>query len=589
MAHPQGSEPDRTGAVFGTVWRHRGLIALPGRVLAQIAAIGLVAGLLQAFILILVAQIALVIGSERGAITLDLPFVDLSSWTVGQLVLLGLGALVVLATAETLNSWLQTRMSTNAVASAQSTMFEAFARSDFGRQTELSRGEANKVVFGFASTASSIANAFASSVTSLCNFVVLVGVALVMNPVAALAAAAVVLIIVVLLRPMWARVSVLSDLRATAERAFGGVRAERFEMTAEIKAFGVGDRVDSAIRDHIEELRVLNRRVAFVSKMSSVVFRVGGLGFVLGVLGVLTIMDSVDVASLAASLLLLLRSLSYGQAVQRGYQQTVEQAPRLLQLAAEHEAFERAQERNPNFPRSWNPAGDVEARGLHFEYEPGQLVLRNVDVAIGAGDFVAIIGPSGAGKSTLLQLLLRLRRPTSGSITIDGVDFTDIALDDWRASIGYVPQLSRLRGGTVRDAIRFGRPHLTEAQLRDAAARAQVLDDIESWSDGWDTELRHVGESLSGGQRQRIALARALASDPSILFLDEPTSSLDPDSERLVAEALLGLKGSVTIVVVAHRLATIEHADSVIEVDANGVRSTSVDAVDATRFVRTID
>jgi len=203
-----------------------------------------------------------------------------------------------------------------------------------------------------------------------------------------------------------------------------------------------------------------------------------------------------------------------------------------------------------------------------FAYEGGRdggpPALAGVSFTARRGEVIALVGPSGAGKSTLVDLLPRFLDPTAGRITLDGVDLREFRLDAVRALTGIVSQDTVLFNDTVRANVAFGRPDATDAQLEAAARAANALDFIRALPQGWDTSLGERGTRLSGGQRQRLAIARALLSDPPILILDEATSALDAESERLVQEAIDRLLAGRTVFVIAHRLATIQHADRIL-------------------------
>ncbi len=202
--------------------------------------------------------------------------------------------------------------------------------------------------------------------------------------------------------------------------------------------------------------------------------------------------------------------------------------------------------------------------GVELDRPPA---LRDVSFTAEKGQIIALVGASGAGKSTLVDLLPRFIDPSRGRILLDGVDLREIRLDALRALTGIVSQDTVLFNDTVRANVAFGRPDVTPAQLDAAARAANALAFIEALPDGWDTNLGERGTRLSGGQRQRLAIARALLSDPPILILDEATSALDVESERLVQEAIDRLLAGRTVFVIAHRLATIQHADRILVLD----------------------
>ena len=212
-------------------------------------------------------------------------------------------------------------------------------------------------------------------------------------------------------------------------------------------------------------------------------------------------------------------------------------------------------------------AGRIELDDVSFEYLPDRPVLRDLSLAIGAGETLALVGPSGSGKTTLVGLIPRLWDVTSGTIRVDGVDIRDVTVASLREQIGLVAQEPTLFGGTVAENIRYGRLDATDDEVRAAAVAANAHDFISALPDGYETLVGDRGSRLSGGQRQRVAIARAILKDPPILLLDEATSSLDNESERLVQEALDRLKVGRTTIIVAHRLSTIRAADRIAVLD----------------------
>ncbi len=210
---------------------------------------------------------------------------------------------------------------------------------------------------------------------------------------------------------------------------------------------------------------------------------------------------------------------------------------------------------------------DIRFEGVSFAYDGGDHALRDVSFTAARGEVVALVGASGAGKSTLVDLIPRFIEPTQGRITMDGVDLRQIQLESLRSLTGIVSQDTVLFNDTVRANVAFGRTDATQTQLDAAAQAANALGFIQALPDGWATNLGERGTRLSGGQRQRLAIARALLSDPPILILDEATSSLDAESERLVQEAIDRLLLGRTVFVIAHRLATIQHADRILVFD----------------------
>lgn len=210
--------------------------------------------------------------------------------------------------------------------------------------------------------------------------------------------------------------------------------------------------------------------------------------------------------------------------------------------------------------------GKIVFEDMSFAYpsRPEQPVLNKINMQISPNQTVAIVGASGAGKSTLASLVLRFYEVSSGKLLFDDTDSKDIPVSVLRTQIAIVPQDIFLFGGTIRENIAYGKPNATDSEIYEAAKKANALEFIERFEDKFDTLVGERGTQLSGGQRQRIAIARAVLKNPKILILDEATSSLDSESERLVQDALDKLMKGRTSLVIAHRLATVRKADQIL-------------------------
>ncbi|ELX7500288.1 ATP-binding cassette domain-containing protein [Vibrio fluvialis] len=242
------------------------------------------------------------------------------------------------------------------------------------------------------------------------------------------------------------------------------------------------------------------------------------------------------------------------------YQQAIVAGDRVHELLQEPSAHEGS--------ARWSEIsrGDLAIEQLTFSYQKDKPVLHDINVQVDAGRFYAIVGHTGSGKSTLLNLLLNFYQPQSGSIRIDGHKLSDYDQHTLRQGIGFIPQEPFVLATTVFDNIDMGR-NLSQEAVERAAKQAHLHEVIIAMNDGYQTELGEGGLRLSTGQRQQLIIARALAGSPKILLLDEATANIDSETEQVVQRALNELQGKVTLIVVAHRLSTIHHADNILVLD----------------------
>lgn len=216
-------------------------------------------------------------------------------------------------------------------------------------------------------------------------------------------------------------------------------------------------------------------------------------------------------------------------------------------------------------------------QNVSFSYER-EPVLKDVCLSVSRGEIIALVGPSGAGKSTLADLLPRFIDPGEGRILLDGIDLRDLPLSSLRKLMGVVTQETVLFNDTVRSNIAYGLSDIPEERIREAARVASILDFVEELPEGFDTVIGERGVTLSGGQRQRLAIARAVLKNPAILILDEATSSLDTESERLVQQAIDSLVRGRTCLIIAHRLSTISHASRILFLEAGRITESGTHA-----------
>lgn len=272
---------------------------------------------------------------------------------------------------------------------------------------------------------------------------------------------------------------------------------------------------------------------------------------------------SFSLAALVALIYLIQRIFQYIQQLQGTLQQMTEAAPYLKDVLSCSEKAEKNMEENVG-ENIFQFNDSLKFQNIGFFYGNQKIILSDISFVVKKGEMIGLIGPSGSGKTTIFDIILRLFDPTSGNITLDGVDISKIDINNWRHSIGYVSQDMFLINGTMGDNIKFYDNSISDEDVREAAKKADIYSFINGCSNGFSTVVGERGILLSVGQRQRIILARILARRPKLLLLDEATSALDSESESKVQNVINSLKGKLTIIVIAHRLSTVIKSDKLL-------------------------
>lgn len=347
-------------------------------------------------------------------------------------------------------------------------------------------------------------------------------------------------------------------LHARVQESMAGIKLAKILRTEErhLQAF---ERVSAALREQ-------QLRFTAASGLARALFQVGGALLLAGYLYLGLHWRAVPVAQLLTLVLVFARLIPLASAMQQSYQQWLHAYPAQQEvarlLAACHEQAEPAALAGC---AAWPVRHDISVHHASVRYpERARAALDQVSIRFAANTTSAIIGPSGAGKSSLADVLMGLLAPDQGELRVDGVAVTGEQRLRWRHSVAYVPQETFLFHDTIRNNLLWGALQATDSELHAALARA-AADFVSALPQGLDTVVGDGGVLLSGGERQRLALARALLMRPSLLILDEATSALDVDNEARVRDAIDQLHGDLTVIIIGHRLAMLEHADQIIE------------------------
>jgi ATP-binding cassette, subfamily B, bacterial len=316
------------------------------------------------------------------------------------------------------------------------------------------------------------------------------------------------------------------------------------------------------IADNIQENRAAQQRLGFIKRIIPTTYTSVSYVALLAALAAVATWGGGDLESIGAVTLIMFRSLRYGQQLQINATTVGATLPFLDSLDTERARYEAARVVDQGVPVG--EVGPLELEHVSFGYTGDALVLHDISVRIEPREVVGVIGPSGSGKSTLVQLLLGLRDPTDGVVRADGRDIRTLSRTEWARRVTFVPQEAHLIAGTVADNIRFLRNDIDDDRIVEASKLANLHDDVMGWSEGYDRQVGEQGSHLSGGQQQRLIIARALVERPDVIILDEPTSALDVASEYLIRQTLDGLRTESTVIIIAHRLSTLDVCDRIM-------------------------
>ncbi len=355
----------------------------------------------------------------------------------------------------------------------------------------------------------------------------------------------------------------VAEASGVAEEAFSQIRTVQSFVQEPYESGRYGARIDEVITAALRRALV---RGVFFGAITLATF--GGITVVLWQGGLLVLNGTLTAGTLVSFLLYTITvagAVGSLASLFSSYQEAVGAARRVFELLSLPPLIA-----DPAAPRTLpRPLqGDVRVDGVTFRYQPDlPPALDNVSVRLAPGEVVALVGPSGAGKTTLANLLPRFWDVGAGRISLDSVDIRELPLADLRGAIGIVPQEPALFSGTIAENIAYARPTAHREDIEAAARAAHADEFIARLPQGYETVVGERGVKLSGGQRQRVAIARALLKDPAVLILDEATSSLDTESERLVEEALERLLEGRTTLIIAHRLSTVRRAHRLVVLD----------------------
>ncbi len=540
-----------------------------------VCSLAVATAVLETGMLFIVARLAS--GFVGGNQNIPLAFGSLAQWdlSVRQMVLIASGFLLGLILLVFPLAELTARLSSNSITRARQRVITAHLNADWSQRSQEVEDHLHRLMGDDSIHVERLVQQWSTIVVALAGIVTLSTAAVVIAPVPALCGAFGFLGLVFLLRPMSRRVKKGAARFQASNRDLMTNVAQTARLDKEIAAFEVGEAVKASLASEVAvSSRILNR-LRFSQRLSPMLYLDAALALVLAGIAVLSSLDLKSVDFLGPLILLMVRSLGYTRQLQQASQFSQEFTPYLLDLEREIAAFEAGVK--PHGTEQLSAIGTIELLDLSFSYTPDRPILSDLNLTIGFGEIIGLVGESGAGKTTLTELVLRLRQPTEGRITVSGLDISLVDTEQWSKLVAYVPQDNSLIRATVADNICFYRSGYTRSDVERSAQQAHLHDEILKMPQGYDTMIGPGERSLSGGQRQRLGIARALLGRPQLLVLDEPTSALDERSELLVKQTLDELVGTATMLIVAHRPTTLEVCTKVLRLSGGAIQEISGD------------
>jgi ABC-type bacteriocin/lantibiotic exporter with double-glycine peptidase domain len=460
------------------------------------------------------------------------------------------------------------------VTTIRSEVLASYSQGSWRSQADLDEGGLQQLLVTLPNTASSSLAGLLTHFGHLLIMIAMLGYALFSDPVLTIALIVAIVASSVAFIPLRRWIKSRSARVLDRQRGLATAANELSAMKFEVQAFGIAERMSRPIRELIIREGRMARRVSVAKAMvvplyTTLTYSAVAVGLVI-LQGTST--DGLD--EVGPILLVVLRSLAYGQGVQQAAVAIASLMPILDFLQKEVEKF---QERRLTWGSKQLKAIDgLQFEGVSFSYAQSDgVALRAASLSIGRGERVGIVGPSGSGKSTLVRLMLGLLTVDSGRVLVNQLSLHEHDRDSWSRRIGVVPQSAQVLRGSLSDNLRMYRDGIMDEDLGWALEIADLADDVRAMPQALDTEIGVGARTLSGGQQQRLAIARAFATRPDLVVMDEPTSSIDAMSEAAVSDAIERLPDDVTIIIVSHRMRILRGCDRLIvvesgEITANG-------------------
>ena len=526
--------------------------------IAMLALLNLISGTLEAALLVVLARVGVAVANGDSSVNLIFSFHS----SVRYSILIAFSFIIIRLVASLFAVKIQMTLTNSIMTRFRTRLSHSFLHSSWEMQQSQPSGVLQQLVVTFPNHGSILINQLSNSMGVALSLIAMLVVSISVDFSATLVVLLVLVVLAMILRPLRRLVHRRSHISVDSQMQFSNAVAQIGALGLEIQVFGVQGQSKDQIDNLIHTDSTAQERVNMIAYSVSPIYMSLAYIAVLATLLVVAALDPTRLSSAGALMLIMLRSISYGQALQQGSVSLAQILPFLNRMEKTIDLYQA--NRSTNGSEQIDSIGKIEFKTVSFSYTNGHQALENFSFELEEGKSYGIIGPSGSGKSTLVQLLLGIRDPSIGHVLVNGIDLRRINRSLWTNKVAFVPQEATLITGTVSENISFFRPGISEVKIIEAARKAHLLDEIQSLPYSFDTHLGERAQQLSGGQRQRLAIARALAGDPEMLILDEPTSALDVASEAAIRDTIASLGGEITVVVIAHRLSTLNMCEKLM-------------------------
>ena len=542
-----------------TSLRSLGLESLNRR-LIWIAICSFVAGLSQAALLVIISELA--VGRAQGGRNLKIHGISIS---LHNSILACIGLLILFFLSSIAMAFASSAMSSAAVEASRAKVMDSYFRASWEIQSKERLGHVQQLLTVNCDNIGFLTISIAGEIQAILSALALLLAAFLINPVTASVVIVAGVLLSTAMRP-FLTLSRKSSVRLSSDsQRMATLATEYTRLAREFRLFGVEQSAINGLQQRNHEAALSFRKNRFLGQSNFVVYQTVALGFIIIGLALLLDHSGKTLGATGAVLVLTLRSLTYGSQIQSNSQQIRSfqgfldgvQTEILHYLASEPELD------GGRFPESF----DLKFDKVSFSYDSTIRALKDVSFYIPSGKILGVVGRSGSGKSTLSQLILGIRTPSDGHALVGDVPASSMRKGNGTSPIALVAQESILLQGSIASNISFFRD-VSQEQIEVASRAAHLHQDVLAMPQSYETPVGEGGGSLSGGQRQRLAIARALVGSPRVLVLDEPTSALDGRSESLVRRTLSEFRDHVTVVVISHRLATVEDCDLLLVLDS---------------------